>query len=103
MMTDMLIEVSKQPFFRSFYNSLAVAGDPSDLGFFKSFGKGTNVAANARIKSGLIDRVRSHSGYVNDSSGKLIAYSFIANNFSGSHKKIDNFHLQLLIQLANIE
>jgi serine-type D-Ala-D-Ala carboxypeptidase/endopeptidase (penicillin-binding protein 4) len=103
MMTEMLREVSKQPFFESFYNSLAVAGDLADLGFFKSWGKGTKIAGNARIKSGLINGVRSHSGYVKDSSGRLIAYSFIANNFSGSHRKIDSLHTKILIQLANIK
>ncbi|MBL1214750.1 MAG: D-alanyl-D-alanine carboxypeptidase/D-alanyl-D-alanine-endopeptidase [Ignavibacteriae bacterium] len=103
MMTEMLAKITGQQFYNSFYKSLGVAGDPTDLGFFKSWGRGTKIAGNARIKSGLINRVRSHSGYVNDSDGKLIAYSFIANNINGSHRTIDKLHRQILIELANIK
>ena len=62
MMTDMLSKITKHKFFTTFYNSLSVTGDPSDIGFFKSWGRGTSLQNNARVKSGLIDRVRSHSG-----------------------------------------
>lgn len=88
-------------YFDDFYNSLAVAGLKTDRGFFKNFGTGTVIENNARIKSGLIDRVRSHSGYVTDQSGRRIAFSMIANNHAGNFRKIDSIHKELMILLAN--
>lgn len=102
MMVDLLAAVKQQPFFDDFYHSLAVAGDPNDLGFFKRYGKNTPVEKNARIKSGTIGGVRSHSGYIHDSNDRLIAFSFIANYYSGSMSKINAMHLQLLIALASL-
>jgi D-alanyl-D-alanine carboxypeptidase/D-alanyl-D-alanine-endopeptidase (penicillin-binding protein 4) len=102
MMVEMLSKIRETKYFDSFYNSLAVAGDPNDLGFFKNLGKGTLLENNLRLKSGLIDRVRSFSGYLKDKKERLIAFSFIANNFNGSHRSIDKFHEAILLQLANL-
>ncbi len=103
MMADLLSFMTTTGVFDSFYNSLAVAGVADDEGFFSSFGKGTAIAGNARIKSGLITGVRSHSGYVKDKKGRLISFSFIANNFPGSTSKINELHKQIIIMLAELE
>lgn len=103
MMVDLLSFMTTTKVFDSFYNSLAVAGVADDEGFFSSFGKGTAIAGNARIKSGLITGVRSHSGYVRDKKGRLISFSFIANNFPGSTSKINELHKQIIIMLAGLE
>lgn len=103
LMSQMLLAMAKHKEFKTFYNSMAVAGDPKDIGFFKRFGAGTAIEKNARIKSGLINKVRSHSGYVNDKNGRLIAFSFIANNFDGRVKEINNIHKKLLIALAKMK
>ncbi len=103
MMSGLLEHMTTTKSFNDFYNSLAVAGDPNDVGFYKHFGAGTEIAENARIKSGLIEKVRSHSGYVRDQNGKLIVFSFIANNYSGSRKNIDAMHKQLMIELAKLK
>ncbi|NOX90692.1 MAG: D-alanyl-D-alanine carboxypeptidase/D-alanyl-D-alanine-endopeptidase [Calditrichaeota bacterium] len=102
LMAEFLSKMSKQSCFPSFYASLAVAGDPDDTGHFSSWGKGTPLAFNGRIKSGFIEGVRSHSGYLKDRSGDLIVFSFIANNFNGKIKKIDKIHEKLLIMLAKL-
>ncbi len=101
-MVQALRIMKNHPEFEAFYNSLAVAGDPDDEGFFSNWGGGTAMANNARVKSGLINRVRSHSGYVKDSKGRLIAFSFIANNFNGSTSAINNIHKKLIIGLAEM-
>ena len=101
-MVDLLVAMSKTPVFGAYYASLSVAGDPNDAGLSKSFGANTELAMNARIKTGLIQSVRSHSGYVKDSSGRLIAFSMIANNFSGRFRLIDDIHKELLIELAKM-
>jgi D-alanyl-D-alanine carboxypeptidase/D-alanyl-D-alanine-endopeptidase (penicillin-binding protein 4) len=102
-LAELLMKMKSSKYFDTYYNSLAVAGDPKDIGFFSYYGSGTKVAKNARIKSGLIDRVRSHSGYINDSNGEMIAFSFIANNFKGRSSRIDKLHLKLLIALAELD
>ncbi|MBZ0200665.1 MAG: D-alanyl-D-alanine carboxypeptidase/D-alanyl-D-alanine-endopeptidase [Ignavibacteriaceae bacterium] len=103
MMAELLSFMTTTKVFDSFYNSLAVAGIPDDEGLFTSYGKGTAIAGNARIKSGFITGVRSHSGYVRDKKGRLIAFSFIANNYPGLTSKINELHKQIIIALAGIE
>lgn len=102
-MCELLRYMQGRPAFESFYNSLGIAGDPDDISFFSSFGRETPIAYNARIKSGLITRVRSHSGYLQDRHGKLIAFSFIANNYQGPLPRVDNMHRELMIKLALLE
>lgn len=102
MMVELLCQMTAHPAFNDFYNSLGIAGDPQDISFFGNFGKGTVIAKNARIKSGLIAGVRSHSGYVKDRSGDLIAFSFIVNNYTGKLKEVDAIHEALLIELGKL-
>lgn len=102
-MVKLLSFIAKQKFFNSFYNSLGIAGDPNDIGYFKTYGANTILAYNARIKDGLITGVRSHSGYLRDRSGKLIAFSLIANNFTCHTSVINKIHKQIMLLLANLK
>ncbi len=102
LMVAFLAKMTTQPCFSAFYHSLAVTGDPNDIGYFKTWGKGTPLAQNAHLKSGLIEGVRSHSGYLNDRSGQRIVFSFIANNYTGSYRRIDELHETLLIKLCQL-
>ena len=99
-MVELLKFIANRPSFKSYYNSLAVAGDEDDEGSFNNFGNGTIIENNARIKSGFISNIRSHSGYVHNRSGRLIAFSFIANNYHGSTGTINKIHKDLIIKLA---
>ncbi len=100
MMVELLELMKGRKSFEYYYSSLAIAGDKDDIGFFSNFGRGTVIEKNARIKSGLIKKVRSHSGYLQNRKGEWIAFSMIANNFNGNHKKIDTIHKKVLIMLA---
>ncbi len=100
LMGDMLTGLSKKEYFKDYLSTISLAGDPSDIGFFKSFGKGTPVEMNARIKSGTIQQVKCHSGYVRDSKGRLIVFSFLANNHHGSSSAITGYHEKLVISLS---
>ncbi len=103
LMLDLLSMNTKKKYYKSFFNSLAVVGDPNDIGFFKNMGKGTAIENNAHIKSGVIGGVRAYSGYLKDKNGKTIIFSMIANNFNGSGSAVSNIHKNIMIKLAEIE
>lgn len=88
------------PVFEDFYNSLSIAANPEDSGSVSRIGKGTVLALNARIKTGTIRGVRSHTGYLTTVSGRLVAFSLICNNYPVSTRQINKIHESILIQLA---
>ncbi len=102
LMVDVLgLEYTKKSF-NSFYYSLGITGDPNDISYYSKYGIGTELAFNGHIKSGLINRVRSHSGYIKDLSGRTIIFSFIVNNYTGSSSAIDKIHVNLMVTLARL-
>lgn len=102
-MVELLKLMAKHSSFKIYYNSLAIAGDPNDEGNLNRFGKGTIIANNARIKSGFFSNTRSHSGYVRNRLDRLIAFSFIVNNYHGSISAINKIHKDLIIKLAELK
>ncbi len=100
MMVQLLKVEATSPYFKTFYESLSLAGDDEDIGFFKNFGRNSLIEKKCRIKSGYIQGVRSHSGYIWTKSGRLIAFSFIANHFTAPYTQVDKIHEALLIRLA---
>jgi D-alanyl-D-alanine carboxypeptidase/D-alanyl-D-alanine-endopeptidase (penicillin-binding protein 4) len=101
-LVDLLGAMKSDPYFNYFYDSLPIAGDPDDTGTLKNFCTGTEAAGNVHAKTGSHVRVRSHSGYVHNRSGQLIAFSMIANDYSGSPRKIYDNHEKLMIALARL-
>ena len=85
--------------FTPFYASLPEAGKTGTMkGMFKN-----NLAAQQRIraKSGTITRVKSYSGYMTTSEGKLLIFSAVCNNFTCSQRdirlKLERFMSDLLM------
>ncbi len=66
--------------FPNFKPSLPVGGKSGAL---KYLFRGTIGENKVFAKSGGMDRVRSYSGYVQNKRGKWLAFSVIANNFTG--------------------
>jgi D-alanyl-D-alanine carboxypeptidase/D-alanyl-D-alanine-endopeptidase (penicillin-binding protein 4) len=99
---ELLAALTSSPIFNVYYQSLSVAGDPEDIGYMKNMCKGTPAAKNVRAKTGLINRVRAHSGYVSTRSGKRLSFSMIANDYSGSYRAIDIIHEKIMVQLAKL-
>jgi D-alanyl-D-alanine carboxypeptidase/D-alanyl-D-alanine-endopeptidase (penicillin-binding protein 4) len=99
---ELLAAINSDKIFEAYYHSLSVAGDPNDIGYMKNMCKGTLAAKNLRAKTGLINRVRAHSGYVSTRSGKRLSFSMIANDYSGSYRAIDRVHEKIMIQLAEL-
>ncbi len=102
MISDLLEKMTKKEYYNSFFNSLAVVGDPNDIGFFKSMGRGTEIEKNAHIKSGVISGVRAYSGYLKDRKGRTIVFSLIANNFNGEGSDVSYVHKKIMIELAKL-
>ena len=100
---DYLSAMTKRPVFPDFYNTFATAGDDSDFGYVVYFGKDTPAAKNAKVKTGYIGHVRSHTGYVSTQSGKMITFSLIANNYHCKTKEITKIHEQVVVALAAME
>ncbi len=102
-MAELLAFMAGQPQFEAYYNSFPVAGDPEDEGGIGHLCKGTRAANNVHAKTGYIERVRSHSGYVRTRSGKLLCFSMIANNYTGSLRAVDRMHEKVMIALSELE
>jgi serine-type D-Ala-D-Ala carboxypeptidase/endopeptidase (penicillin-binding protein 4) len=84
--------------FSAFYGSLPEAGKSGTLkGMFKN-----NYAAQQRIraKSGTITRVKSYSGYMTTTDGRMLIFSAVCNNFTCSQRdiriKLEQFMTDLL-------
>lgn len=103
MMVNLLEVLQSKSYFKTFFNSLALMGDPDDIGFFRNTGKGTAMEKNVRLKSGAIQGVRSYSGYLQDKNKRIIAFSLIANNFIGSGGSVNQIHREILNELANLK
>jgi len=90
-LAQIMRKVAKDPtIFEDFNASLPLAGKNGAL---KNMFEGTAAAGNIRAKSGYMEGVRSYTGYVKNKAGKLMAFSIIVNNYSGSagamRKKIE--------------
>ncbi|MBI5881565.1 MAG: D-alanyl-D-alanine carboxypeptidase/D-alanyl-D-alanine-endopeptidase [Elusimicrobia bacterium] len=99
-MTDLLVFMSKSPVFADYQESLACPGDPEGFGHIKEFGKKTVLEKSLRIKSGSLSGARSYSGYLRNKAGRLLAFTFIVNNYSCPPSQIEKIHEDLLLALA---
>ncbi len=79
----------------AFVNSLPNAGE----GTLKRFDKDLFPGNTLEAKSGSMTRVRCYSGYLKADSGKTLVFSFMFNNFSGSHSALIEELEQLFAEL----
>lgn len=70
---------------QSFRKSIPVAGKS---GTVRSFLKNSTLNGNVRCKSGSMTGVRSYAGYINNNSGKRLAFSIIVNNAEGMDSEL---------------
>ncbi|MBI5211211.1 MAG: D-alanyl-D-alanine carboxypeptidase/D-alanyl-D-alanine-endopeptidase [Elusimicrobia bacterium] len=98
--TDLLVHMAKSPQFQDYYDSLAFPADPEGFGHIKNLGTGTVLEKVLRIKSGSLSGVRAYCGYVLARSGRLLAFSFIVNNYTAAPAEVEKVHEDLLLALA---
>jgi serine-type D-Ala-D-Ala carboxypeptidase/endopeptidase (penicillin-binding protein 4) len=99
---QLLTNILDKPYFEAFYNSLPIAGDSTDDGTMRNMCRGTRAAGNLRAKTGGIERVSTHTGYVRTRKGDLVCFSMMANNFDGADRTIRSLHEKIMIQLAEL-
>ncbi len=69
-------------------------------GALKYLLKGTIAEGRLRAKSGGMDRVRSYTGFAKNKSGKLLAFSMIANDFEGKSSKIRSKMEKIMLEIC---
>ena len=85
-MTQIMRKAAKDKgIFDHLYNSLAIGGRTGTGSYMF---KKSRAAGNVRLKSGSMRRCRAYTGYARTKSGKLLAYTIIANNFTGKSRFI---------------
>ena len=99
---NLLENILKQPYAQDFVDSLPVAGDKEDIGNMAGRMQNTSAAGTARIKTGSIDGVRAHAGFVQDKQKKQIAFCIISNNFDAPREQIDALHEEIILSLASL-
>jgi D-alanyl-D-alanine carboxypeptidase, serine-type, PBP4 family len=99
---SLLEQVQKQPYGQDFIESLSVVGDENDIGNMSNRMKDTLAVGKARVKTGSIEGVRAHAGYVQDRQNKLIAFCVISNNFTLSRAEIDALQEEIILSLASL-
>jgi D-alanyl-D-alanine carboxypeptidase/D-alanyl-D-alanine-endopeptidase (penicillin-binding protein 4) len=97
-----LAYMSQTPLSQTYMESFSLCGSDEEPGWLKNFGRGTPVEMNARIKTGYIEAVRSHSGYVKSRSGRLITFSMMCNNFTSPTGPINDVHEKIIIALSEM-
>jgi serine-type D-Ala-D-Ala carboxypeptidase/endopeptidase (penicillin-binding protein 4) len=80
-----------------FKSAMPVAG----TGTLKGFSTRDFPGLSLRCKSGSMTRVRAYAGYLSALSGREIAFTIIANNFTGSQQEVFRAIEGLLIKMRN--
>lgn len=100
-MSSLMSKVARdENLFPAFYNSLAIGGQSGTVKYL--FSKNKAVGSRIRVKSGSIRRVRAYCGYAKTQSGKIVAFSIMANNFSGSSTPIRQRMETIMLAIANL-
>ncbi len=86
-----------QQWYENFSPSLPLAGKTGTL---KRLFRGSPVEGKLRAKSGGMARVRSYTGYVQGTDGKLRTFSIIANNFSVKSSVVRNQMVNLMEKIG---
>lgn len=95
---DFLGLMYRSPWFESYYDCLVGVDSPA----FATFLSGVAPRTTLRLKSGSMSGVRCYTGYVRSMKGKMIAFAWMVNGYTGSGteaKKSAEAWLKRLIEL----
>ncbi|WP_339533124.1 D-alanyl-D-alanine carboxypeptidase/D-alanyl-D-alanine endopeptidase [Pseudomonas mucidolens] len=103
--TDLLVAVSKQPWFNTWHDALPVAGNPKRLigGSLRYRLRETPAQNNLHAKTGSMGGVSSLSGYITDAEGRRLVFSMLTNNYVVAGARIKALEDRLVIILCGRE
>jgi D-alanyl-D-alanine carboxypeptidase/D-alanyl-D-alanine-endopeptidase (penicillin-binding protein 4) len=87
----------KRPDFKIFYDALPIGGVD---GTIASRMRGTPAQGNVHAKTGTVDRSHALSGYVTTTDGKMLLFSFQANNYTVPNTQVERVQDWIAAQLA---
>jgi D-alanyl-D-alanine carboxypeptidase/D-alanyl-D-alanine-endopeptidase (penicillin-binding protein 4) len=87
----------KRPDFKLFYDALPIGGVD---GTIANRMKGTPAQGNVHAKTGTVDRSHALSGYVTTTDGKMLLFSFQANNYTVPNTQVERVQDWIAAQLA---
>lgn len=100
-MASLLSKIGRdENLFPTFYNTLAICGKEGTVRYL--FKNNKAVGSRIRAKSGSIRRVRAYCGYAKTRSGKIMAFSIMANNFTGKSSHIRLRMETIMLAIANL-
>ncbi|NAW50206.1 D-alanyl-D-alanine carboxypeptidase/D-alanyl-D-alanine-endopeptidase [Elizabethkingia argentiflava] len=88
-----LAQLMKQPYFPTYFESLPIAGNTGTLKRMFLYNE-----ANGQIfaKTGTLNRVKTLAGYIRTRSGRMLTFSLLINNYSGSVSQVKRRMEELL-------
>lgn len=96
-LVTILATIQKDTAFRAFYDALPIAGVDGSI---STRMRNTPAAGNMRAKTGFIDKARSLSGYITTADGRILVFSFLANNWTTSSRAVDQVQNEIGARLA---
>ena len=91
-----LSQIMNEKYFKNYFDSLPIAGQTGTLKRMFVYGNG-----NGQIfaKTGTLNKVKCLTGYLKTNSGKLLAFSLLVNNYSGSTDSVKR-KMEMLLEPA---
>jgi D-alanyl-D-alanine carboxypeptidase/D-alanyl-D-alanine-endopeptidase (penicillin-binding protein 4) len=87
----------KRPDFKIWYDALPIGGVD---GTIAARMKRTPAQGNVHAKTGTVDRSHSLSGYVTTTDGRMLLFSFQANNYTVPNAQVERVQDWIAAQLA---
>lgn len=85
------------PFFKSYYETMAEAGESGTLRKLFQNQKGE---VTIRAKSGTMQDVRAYAGYAKNAKGEMLSFAIMVNNFSVKSSEIREIIEKLMLAIA---
>lgn len=92
-LSQLLVEMRDHPQFKHYKNSLSISGVDGSL---KNRFNKQPLEGKIYGKTGYLSGVRSLSGYMNTSSGQIVAFSVVTNNYTDKTSYIDEVHEKII-------
>ncbi|MFI0453216.1 D-alanyl-D-alanine carboxypeptidase/D-alanyl-D-alanine-endopeptidase [Actinomadura sp. 6N118] len=101
-LVNLLRGIRTKPWFRTYYDSLPIAGKPEPLvgGTLRTRMAGTAAEGNAHAKTGTLTGATALSGYVKDPNGVPVVYSILFNAYPGSITTVRGVQDKIVVRLA---